>query len=423
MYKTSLFILGGSSFYTLLLFDAIQKQQLTKHFTRITLFGRNKARLALLASLGNTVLGEQTKVDTTTNFDDCLASEYGLIFNQIRFGNMSSRDVDERIALSLDMPADETIGIVGASNGIRAIEGLTPYLTTLRQKSSPYLMINFTNPCSLVTQYMLEYFDIPVVGVCDYPQMMKVTIAEALSLPIDEIELGYFGLNHFGIIHSVRHKQQELLADVLSLPLGFKPNCNQFFDVLLNVSWRYIYEPDEVVKEQQSKTNRASQLLEIESEMEQLLSLGERDPKAYFTILAQRNCDWFTLVVAPLIAAVMEKTSSSLMLNVNTKDPLDIGMDRCIVECHVDKPSFDQQRLEILDSLKHSAEFSMIKQMKLAEHELLLAVLAKDKNRIIRACLLNPMIGNKNKIQAYFTKLSECDPQINAFFNFSRKTL
>lgn len=411
--------MGGSSYYTLLLFASLKSQGVIEGVSVITLFGRNKQRLNLIAEIGNSMFAGVTTVDVSVNIEDCLSVKYGLIFNQIRFGGMSSRDRDEKLALANGLAADETIGIVGVSNAIRAVKGMTAYLDIIKKKSNAYKLVNFTNPCSILTQYMVEHYNIPAIGICDYPEMMKLKIADALTLEADELQLGYFGLNHFGVIYSVKRHGEELIAQLLQTELPFKPACNRYFNHLLNVSWRYVYERQELVKEQQKTVNRAAQLLDFEKHMDELLIRGEREANIYFDVLNQRNCDWFNLVVSPLFANLLAQKSTPVIANIPTNDSLNIGDSICVMEgrCTGD---FDVIESETLPpSLLNSPEYSLIRVMKLCERQLLKGILTNNKSLIIGACLNNPMIQEQQKVLAYFDELSRSDELINNIFNYS----
>lgn len=416
MAKTGLFILGGSSYYTLLLLESLKSQGVAQAFSHITLFGRNRARLELIAELGNDLLAGICDLDISLDIETCLDSRYGFIFNQIRFGGMSSRDRDEKLALAHDLPADETIGIVGVSNAIRAIEGMTPYLEVIRKKANPYKLVNFTNPCSILTQYMVQHYQLPAIGICDYPEVMKVEIARVLALPCSSLDIGYYGLNHFGVIFSVKHQDRELLPEVLAQAPAFKPVCNSYFNQLLNVSWRFVYERGQLVKEQQAAINRAAHLLAFEQEMDTLLNRGERELSAYFSVLNRRNCDWFNLVVSPLFAHLLGQNKAPVIANVPAKNAVTDGQGPCVMEgsCRDNFDFIEPQQLP--QQLLQSQEYALIKVMKLSESQLLSGILSRDKAKIIGACLNNPMIQDLQKIQDYFAALCGEDPLIHAIF-------
>jgi 6-phospho-beta-glucosidase len=49
------------------------------------------------------------------------------------------------------------------------------------------------------------------VGICDGPSSMLELIARLAQLPLDELSLEYFGLNHLGWIRSIEYKQQNIV--------------------------------------------------------------------------------------------------------------------------------------------------------------------------------------------------------------------
>ncbi|UAA39739.1 hypothetical protein KIH87_05100 [Paraneptunicella aestuarii] len=428
--RTGLFILGGSTYYTLLLIDSLRSNGVLEGLRRITLFGRNHQRLSLLAEMCQQLVDEyvrDVRVDISTDIHDCLHEDYGLLFNQIRFGGMSSRDQDEKIALQHGLAADETIGIVGVSNAIRAIHGMTPYLDVIKNKAQPYTLVNFTNPCSILTQYMVSHYQLPVVGICDYPQMMKSKIATALQCKPDALDMAYFGLNHFGVVHSVKVDGKEYLPELLQSEfdqaLPFKPQCNEYFNTLLNVSWRYVFEQQQVVQEQQSKINRAAQLLEFESTMDALLRDGIRDPNAYFEVLGQRNCDWFNLVVSPLFSNLLGLEQHTVIANAPAvtgdnalRNPLGLNAASCIMEGVCSPGGLQLEAQALPEALLQSQEYALIRQMKQSELQLLQAIVSGDANGIVAACLVNPMIRELGKVQAYFQEVCLQDKLIQRVF-------
>lgn len=420
MVKSGLFIMGGSSYYTLLLLKSLKQQGILDGLTKITLFGRNIKRLSLMATKGQALINHPLEIDYTDRFEDCLSEDYHLIFNQIRFGGMSSRDRDEKIALEIGLPADETIGIVGVSNAIRTIIGAKRFLDILKQKTSPYTLINFTNPCSILSQYITQYYQIPVVGVCDYPHMMKVKISHALNLDIDELNIRYFGLNHFGFIYSIEHQGKQLLDQVLDLDLDFKPECNRFFRTLLNISWRYVFERRSVLQQQKQSTNRASQLLQIEQNLDALATMPETSASQFLSLLEKRNCDWFDLVVSPLFSSLLAMDTHDQILNFTTSDIFDIGLPQTVIEsnCPRDGGCFSIKTPPL--AIRQSVEFSLVKQLKKSEQTLLQGILDRDGKKIIQSCLSNPMIGQLDKISRYFEILCAKDSIIHSMFRSSQ---
>jgi len=411
-----LFVLGGSSYYSLLLIDSLASARVLERLDRIALFGRNEARLALIAKAATTLTGGAIEIEATTRIEDCQAAGYDLLFNQMRFGGLAARDGDERLATEIGLPADETIGIVGVSNAVRALLGMAAYLPALQAKPGAFTLVNFTNPCSILCQYLIERLPGPVIGICDYPAYMRATIAEALGAPPEQLEIDYFGLNHFGLIHGARLAGRDVFDRVRAAPLAFRPACNAYSPWLLNISWAFVHERAAIVARQRAAANRAATLLAIEAECDALAAAGERDPRAFLALLGKRRCDWFNLAVTPVLARLLGMATPPLFVNCAANDPFELGLERTIVEASWDDGAplgtarFD--RLALPPAVRRSAEFQLIALMKAAERRLLEAVLARDGAGVIAACLANPMIAELAPIEAYFARLRESDPQI-----------
>jgi 6-phospho-beta-glucosidase len=416
--QTSLFILGGSSFYTLLLVESLHRAGVASHLRRITLFGRDRQRLEAVARMCGTLTrstGLQT--DFTTDFEACLAPEYGLVFNQLRFGGMAARDVDEKIALAQGLVADETLGMVGVSNALRTVVGLTPFLETLKGKTGPYTLVNFTNPCSIVTQYMLERFGLPVVGICDYPEVLRSAYAELLGLPRAALDIHYFGVNHFGFVHDVRVSGQSVFPELKARldACALAPSYHRAFESIVTPAWDLIFDRNAVWAAQRQKPNRASFLYALEQELAGKVKhtpLEALAPEPFLERLAARRCDWYDLIVTPVLYNLLQLARAPLILNLGIPDPFGLGCRTCVVETNARVGEEGHVALAPPEPVTRLPEFTLVKQMKQAEVELLGALLERSPQRVVRACLVNPMIQDHRAVQAYFSALSEVDPLI-----------
>ena len=416
--QTSLFILGGSSFYTLLLVESLHRAGVTSHLRRITLFGRDRQRLEAVARMcGHLTRASGLRTDFTTDFETCLDGEYGLVFNQLRFGGMAARDLDEKIALAQGLVADETLGMVGVSNAIRTVVGLTPFLETLRGKTGPYTLVNFTNPCSIVTQYMLERFGLPAVGICDYPEVLRSAYAELLQQPRAAVDLQYFGVNHFGFVHDVRLSGQSIFSELKERldACALAPAYHRAFESIVIPAWDLIFNRNAVWEGQRQKPNRASFLYALEQELADKVRqtpLEALAPEPFLERLAARRCDWYDLIVTPVLSNLLQLARDPLILNLGVPDPFGLGCRTCVVETNARMGAEGHVALAPPEHVARLPEFTLVKQMKQAEVELLEAILERSPQRVLRACLMNPMIQDHRAVRAYFSALSEVDPLI-----------
>lgn len=412
-----LFILGGSTYYSLLLLQSLHRQGLTGRFSRIALFGRNAARLDLLQWAGTSLVEGAVPIVATDRIEDALDPEYTFLFNQMRFGGLQSRDQDERIAIAQGLPADETIGIVGISNAIRTVTGLAGFVETLRAKTHPYTLVNFTNPCSIACQYLSEALDARVIGICDYPAYMQHEVAKVLHLPPKAVTLDYFGLNHFGFVHAVHADGRDLLAEAKAANPAFMPDCNRHFASLLNISWSFVFEAERVAARQRAKPNRASSLLQIEGECDDLLAAGVMAPAPYLAVLAQRNCDWYDLAVSPVLGQLTGSAPAPVYVNCTAGPALVPGSRDQVIEatCALDPRRATFAALP--EAVEHLPEYQLVRLMKQSELALLDAITGREPEGVIGACLLNPMIASLDAAERYFADLRQCDQGIAEFWS------
>jgi 6-phospho-beta-glucosidase len=425
--RTSLFILGGSSFYTLLLVDSLRRAGVLAHLRRITLFGRDEQRLAAIAHMcGVLCQSEGLQIDASTDFSTCLDEEYGILFNQMRFGGMAARDQDEKLAIQHGFVADETLGIVGVTNAVRTIQGLTPFLETLRGKKRPYTLVNFTNPCSIVTQYMIGHWGLPAVGICDYPEVLRSAYARLVDQPRADVELQYFGVNHFAFIHDVRLRGESIFDAVKArldeCPLA--PAYHRAFECIVIPAWDLIFDRRSVWEDQRRKPNRASFLYALEQELASWVRqtpVKELSPRPFLERLSTRNCDWYDLIVTPVLSNVLGLSRAPLVLNLGSEDPLSLGCATCVLETNARMGPEGHVAVPPAERLAGSYEFSLVQQMKRAELELLEACLTRSPQRLLRACLMNPMIQDHQAVRTYLDELAVMDPLIASFMQRTSK--
>lgn len=417
--RRSLLVLGGSSFYVLLLFKALIDAGMLARFSRITLFGRDRARLAYLAGAGRQLAeGSGCRIDYSDDFASAIASGYDLVFNQIRFGGLAMRDLDERCAIESGLAADETLGIVGVSNAIRTISGLQPFVQILARQAQRPRWINFTNPCSIVTQYLTDSLGPEAIGICDYPNVFKAAIAAHLGLAPEAVRIDYFGLNHFAFVYGIEAGGRQLLPQLLASGPGFPlaSRAQRYLDYLVVPSWDMVFDPEPMRARQRERRNRAAELLDIERDCQQLLDDGVTDPARYLALLAKRDCSWYEIAVAPLLALCCSDTPGEAIVNLPVDDVFGLGQRYAVVETNAMVGAGGARALALPQAVRSSVLFEYCRGMKRAELELLHGITHGDPDAVMRACLANPMIASSARSAAYFERLRAADPAIERFF-------
>ncbi|WP_426106002.1 hypothetical protein [Massilia sp. TSP1-1-2] len=413
--RQSMLVLGGSSLYMLLLFKAMSAAGLWDALQRVTLFGRSAERLAFLARAGAEVAGA-CQVDFATDYASCVEQDYDIVFNQIRFGGLEKRDLDERTAIACGFAADETLGIVGVSNALRTISGMAPFLAPLIGRAHQPRWINFTNPCSIVTQHLVNTLGPrSAIGICDYPAVFRNKIADHFKLGAERVEIGYFGLNHFAFVYEVRvdgrQRLEQLLAGGFALAIG----AQRWLDYLVVPSWNMVFDPARLHARQSAERNRAGTLLDIERDCERLLAAGA-GAERLLALLAQRDCAWYELAVVPLLALCLGRRPGEAIVNLATGDVFDLGLEHCVVEANAMVDAAGARALALPQALRRSVLFDYCRAMKRAETTLLAGICSGDGRAVLRACLANPMIASAPRSALYFERLAALDPAIALFF-------
>lgn len=194
---SKLVIVGGSSLNTPAFFAALPTDALA--LDEVCLLGRSAERTEVVASYCQWVANKRG-LPISVTWDTDVAHAVGgarWILNQMRVGN---HDVDDRnLAWS---------GVVGHAAGYaEAIRHLPPTLALARaiQSHAPgALLINFTNPVSVLCEAVARETSINVVGICQHASAMRRDFAILLNAPVESVEVEYYGLNHLGWVTDAR---------------------------------------------------------------------------------------------------------------------------------------------------------------------------------------------------------------------------
>jgi 6-phospho-beta-glucosidase len=87
------------------------------------------------------------------------------------------------------IPGEETVGPGGFSNSLRGIPVLLDICKVIERVAPDVLMLNLTNPSSII-QYAIQRFSkVNVIGTCDSPVQLMETIARLLGFNPYELQL------------------------------------------------------------------------------------------------------------------------------------------------------------------------------------------------------------------------------------------
>ena len=210
MRKFSIVIAGGGSTYTpeiiLMLLDNLDKLPLRS----IKLYDNDEERQNKVAKACEIIVKEKdpsieylatTDPETAyTDVDFCLA--------HIRVGKLAMRELDEKIPMKYGVVGQETCGPGGIAYGMRSIAGVLENIDYMEKYSPNCWMLNYSNPAAIVAEACRRLRPRSrVINICDMPIGMEQSIAKILGFrDRKEMDVRYFGLNHFGWWTSVKDK-------------------------------------------------------------------------------------------------------------------------------------------------------------------------------------------------------------------------
>lgn len=128
------------------------------------------------------------------------------IMAQMRVGKLEMRVKDEQIALKHGCIGQETCGVGGMAYGMRTIYPMVELIDLCdKYASKNHWIVNYSNPAAIVAKATtLLRPNARILNICDMPVEIEARMAEILGVSLDELEVDYFGLNHYGWFTAVR---------------------------------------------------------------------------------------------------------------------------------------------------------------------------------------------------------------------------
>jgi len=290
---------------------------------------------------------------------------------------------------------------------LRTIPKVIELCRAVEEVAPEALMINLTNPSSIV-QYAINHVTrVKVVSICDLPMMAGEMIANLLNVPVRELSVRYTGMNHFGWVTGVSWHGQEMLPVVLDkflsqLNLPVEMDIIRALGVIPTSYFKYFYHANRVLAAQQGKRARAEELLELEAEI--LAEYRTESPDKKPAGLVKRNAAWYEHMIVPLLLAHINDTGEMQVLQVANGHALPFMPAKAIVEvpCIVRRSGFlplayDSGLPPELEALLlTNATFEML----WAE-----AVVEKNYSKALRAMLMNHLVANYDQAQGILNKI------------------
>ncbi|MGM0301583.1 6-phospho-alpha-glucosidase 2 [Enterococcus sp. AZ048] len=207
MKKFSVVIAGGGSTFTpgivMMMLDNLDRFPIKK----LKLYDNDGDRQGILGEALEILLKEQAPeiefsytTDPETAFSDvdfCMA--------HIRVGKYAMREKDEKVPLRHGVFGQETCGPGGIAYGMRSITGMLEIIDYMEKYSPDCWMLNYSNPAAIVAEACrVMRPESKVLNICDMPVGTLRRMSQIIGKAPEELEVRYFGLNHFGWWTSVK---------------------------------------------------------------------------------------------------------------------------------------------------------------------------------------------------------------------------
>ncbi|MBU5343351.1 6-phospho-beta-glucosidase [Caldibacillus hisashii] len=354
------------------------------------------------------------------------------VTTQLRVGLLDARIKDERIPLKYGMIGQETNGAGGLFKAFRTIPVMMDIVKDIQELCPNAWLVNFTNPAGLVTEAILNYSGYKkVIGVCNVPVNMKISIAKLLNVPVEAVDIKIAGLNHmsYGLDVFVNGESRlseviELLADTkiqMSMknivPLPWNPDFIRALGVIPSPYHRYYYKTKEILTAELSDYEKGRTRAEVVKELEEGLFEQYKNPNLNVKPpqLEKRGGAYYSNVACSLISSIYNDKKDIQILNVRNDGAIsDLPEDAVVeVNCVVTK----QGPIPLTVGRLPIAISGLIQQIKSFERVAIEAAITGSYEKALLALCIHPLITSEEVAKKILDELLEVHkPYLPQFF-------
>ncbi|MFF8955951.1 6-phospho-beta-glucosidase [Streptomyces sp. NPDC014894] len=406
-------VVGGGSTYTPELIDGFARLRDTLPISELVLIDPAADRLELIGGLARRIFAKQghSGTITTTSDVDAGVADADAVLLQLRVGGQAARLQDETWPLECGCVGQETTGAGGLAKALRTVPVVLDIAERVRRTNPNAWIIDFTNPVGIVTRALLQAGH-KAVGLCNVAIGFQRRFAALLDVAPAEVHLNHVGLNHLTWETGVRvggpggeDRLPALLAEhgsSIAENLGLPLPLIERLGVVPSYYLRYFYAHDEVVRELRTKPSRASEVAEMERQLLEMYGDPALDTKP--ELLAKRGGAFYSEAAVDLAASLLGGGGSPYqVVNTLNNGTLPFLPDDAVIEVQatVDGGGATPLPVERLDPLYAG----LIAQVTAYEDLALDAALRGGRDRVFRALLSHPLIGQYEYAEALTDRL------------------
>jgi 6-phospho-beta-glucosidase len=339
---------------------------------------------------------------------------------------MQGRINDEKIPLEYGLLGQETTGMGGLANGLRAMPIMEKYTALARSLSNNAWMINFTNPSGMMTEFIVNYLGYEkCIGLCNCPIEFVLQACMLLGCQENELLLKYYGLNHLAWVDGVFVNGKDRTSEVLdnirlnmkNIPdLEYGENFIAMLRMLPNPYLRYYYNTSQMLESQiesrNSKGTRGEQIMKIEEELLALYSQPDRTKPP--EELSKRGGFMYSTVATELIKSIVTDDGRTHIINTRNNQTIDNFPADYIMEIPAKLASCGPVGISLGKAAK--ATIGLVSTIKNYERLAIEGHLANDKNMIKQAMLIHPLGPEESKVDSLWNDLETANREYFTHF-------
>jgi alpha-galactosidase/6-phospho-beta-glucosidase family protein len=203
---------AGAHFTPGLLAHAARRPDLAG--TQVALYDPDPERLQVTARWAQRLIRDMDAALTVEAVDGLAEAVRGanVVFTTVRHGGGRAARFDLEVPArhGVEQGVGDTVGPGGFAYALRQIPAFLHIVRTIEQESPGALIVNFSNPMTVIGRAIARVSEMPCIGLCDGIYGRQRWIAQFLDVPVDELEVRHAGLNHLTWVTALERNGENL---------------------------------------------------------------------------------------------------------------------------------------------------------------------------------------------------------------------
>ena len=392
-------VIGGGSTYTPELVDGIARLTGDIKITELVLADPDAERLAVVGPFSARIMaryGHPAAVSWTADVDAAVDGAAAVLL-QLRVGGQATRHRDETWPLECGCIGQETTGAGGFAKALRTVPVVLDVAERVRQRALPDAwIIDFTNPVGIVTRALLDAGH-RAIGLCNVAIGYQRLFASLLDVAPERVALDHVGLNHLTWERAALLDGQDRLPGLLdahgeeiALHTGQPLAATRLAGgAVPSYYLRYFWAHDAVVAEERGQQTRAQAVAKIERQLLAMYADPVLDTKP--DLLTHRGGAFYSEAAVALLASLITDAGDRQVVNVRNHGTLPFLADEAVIEVSATIGAGGAVPVPVTPVSPLMS--GLIAHVSAYEHLAVDAALHGGRDRVLRAMLAHPLIG------------------------------